>query len=27
LRKLGVPQSCVSLLVSNYPSVAFCEHS
>ncbi|KAK2441502.1 transcription termination factor MTERF15, mitochondrial [Trifolium repens] len=27
LRKLGVPQSCVSLLVSNYPSVAFCKHS
>ncbi|KAK2441726.1 phytoene synthase 2, chloroplastic [Trifolium repens] len=27
LRKLGVPQSCVSLLVSNYPNVAFCKHS
>ncbi|KAK2441507.1 hypothetical protein P8452_20268 [Trifolium repens] len=27
LRKLGVPQSSVSLLVSNFPNVAFCEHS
>ncbi|WJX31836.1 hypothetical protein P8452_20226 [Trifolium repens] len=27
LRKLGVPQRFVSLLVSNFPNVAFCEHS
>ncbi|KAK2387451.1 transcription termination factor MTERF15, mitochondrial [Trifolium repens] len=27
LRKLGVPQSCVSLLVTNFTNVAFCEHS
>jgi mTERF domain-containing protein len=27
LRKLGVPQSCVSLLVSNFPNEAFAKHS
>ncbi|XP_012570949.1 transcription termination factor MTERF8, chloroplastic-like [Cicer arietinum] len=27
LRQLGVPQGCISLLVSNFPSVAFAKHS
>jgi len=27
LRKLGVPEDCISLLVSNFPSVAFAKHS
>lgn len=27
LKKLGVPQGCISLLVSNFPTVAFAKHS